>query len=136
MPNFMTSHPAVCFLLDAVYSRGGRCPAFDNSAGREKPYTDARFPVTGTAAKAAAIRPNRGLSTRNIARGELHRIARSFRSLIQIKTSTEILLTVPQGNDADQFQHLKRRDTACPLLATIRMDGRAAGAWKSLRFCF
>jgi hypothetical protein len=59
-------------------------------------------------------------------------------SLIQINATAGSPLNVSQGNgpDAVQFQNSKERDTACPPLATTHRDGRAAGAWKSLRFCF
>src|ERR1700736_1172727 len=60
MPNFMTSHPAVCFLLDAVYSQEGRCPAL----ARLSPIPPGGRRLVLTA---------RMVSLRTASRGRLHR---------------------------------------------------------------
>jgi hypothetical protein len=68
--------------------------------------------------------------------GKRFRIAR-FSPLIQIKAAADSSFTVREGNGPDAVQFQNRENyTACPPLATTRMDGRAASVWKSLRFCF
>jgi hypothetical protein len=124
MPNFMTSLSRDPFVvLRSVFSSGA-----ESSLGEFRLTKQTSRRRASSTARAALVTvmtwPDSG--------------PRFAVSLIQINAAAGSPLNVSQGNgpDAVQFQNSRERDTACPPLATTHMDGRAAGAWKSLRFCF